>query len=384
MQYIKQYLCRTVAVGLMVLFVLAGWTKQTEASTTTSRLQQAQDKKNEAENNLNDTKENISSLNSERASLQAYVEDLNDQLMSASTQLSELEGLVAEKETQIKETQQALEKAKKAQVEQYAAMKTRIKFMYECGDTAYLELFFSASSFSEFLNKNDYVAKLTEYDRKMLEEYVELQEEIAKEETELQDSKTALKALQADADEKAESVSTVVAEASKNLNEYLDQISEQEKQMMAYEAELNAQNNNIQNLEAELAAQKKLSDASVMSDLSTVTISGGDIDLMAAIIECEAGGESYTGKVAVGAVVLNRVKSSSFPNTVLEVIYQNRQFSPVASGRFAVVLARGANESCYQAARDAMSGVSPVGDKLFFRTPIPGLTGQQIGGHIFY
>jgi spore germination cell wall hydrolase CwlJ-like protein len=88
--------------------------------------------------------------------------------------------------------------------------------------------------------------------------------------------------------------------------------------------------------------------------------------------------------VAVGAVVMNRVKSSSFPTTILEVIYQNKQFSPVASGRFAVVLARGANETCYQAARDAMSGVSPVGDKLFFRTPIAGLVGQKIGGHIFY
>lgn len=58
---------------------------------------------------------------------------------------------------------------------------------------------------------------------------------------------------------------------------------------------------------------------------------------------------------------------------------QKKQFSPVGSGRFALVLARGANESCYQAAQDAMAGASPVGNCLFFRTPIPGLTGQQIG-----
>ena len=123
---------------------------------------------------------------------------------------------------------------------------------------------------------------------------------------------------------------------------------------------------------------------SAMRDLSDVEISAGDLDLMAAIIECEAGGESYTGKVAVGSVVMNRVKSSVFPNTVAGVIYQNKQFSPVGSGRFSVVLARGANASCYEAAQEAMAGAAPVGGCVFFRTPIPGLTGIQIGGHIFY
>ena len=156
---------------------------------------------------------------------------------------------------------------------------------------------------------------------------------------------------------------------------------------MEYEKQLEESENDIATLQAQLEEERKLTQQAALSgfsDLSSISFAAGDIDLLAAIIECEAGGESYTGKVAVGNVVMNRVKSSVFPNTVLEVIYQNRQFSPVGSGRFAIVLARGANESCYQAARDAMAGAAPVGNCLFFRTPIPGLTGIQIGGHIFY
>jgi len=107
--------------------------------------------------------------------------------------------------------------------------------------------------------------------------------------------------------------------------------------------------------------------------------------LLANLIYCEAGGEPYEGQVAVGAVVINRVLSSVFPDTVVGVIYQKKQFSPVGSGRLALALANNkATPSCYQAADEAMSGKTNVGSCLFFRTPIPGLNGIRIGGHIFY
>ena len=108
-------------------------------------------------------------------------------------------------------------------------------------------------------------------------------------------------------------------------------------------------------------------------------------ELLASIIYCEAGNQPYEGQVAVGAVVMNRVMSSVFPDTIVGVIYQNRQFEPVSTGRLALALARDdATSACYQAADAAMGGQTTVGNCLFFRTPIEGLTGQQIGGHIFY
>ena len=104
--------------------------------------------------------------------------------------------------------------------------------------------------------------------------------------------------------------------------------------------------------------------------------------MLAALIECEAGGESYTGKVAVGAVVLNRVRSGSFPNSISEVIYQSGQFSPVSSGKFQNVLSRGARSDCYEAASAALAGENPVGELSVFQQWFR--RGIQIGNQHFY
>lgn len=110
--------------------------------------------------------------------------------------------------------------------------------------------------------------------------------------------------------------------------------------------------------------------------------SSGELDMLAAIIECEAGGEKRVGKVAVGAVVLNRVKSKKFPGTIAKVIKQKGQFSPVRSGKFSRVLARGARKDCYEAARAALNGENPVGNALFFSAGRG--RGRQIGNQHFY
>lgn len=115
---------------------------------------------------------------------------------------------------------------------------------------------------------------------------------------------------------------------------------------------------------------------------SAVNYSASDLDLMAAIIECEAGGESYEGKIGVGAVVMNRIRSSQFPNTLSEVIYQSGQFSPVASGKLASVLSRGASQACYDAARDVFAGANTIGDRLFFHAGSG--EGLTIGNQTFY
>lgn len=115
---------------------------------------------------------------------------------------------------------------------------------------------------------------------------------------------------------------------------------------------------------------------------AATAVSTDELDLLAAIIQCEAGGESHEGKVAVGAVVLNRVRSSSFPNTITDVVYQSGQFSPVASGILSGVLASGARSDCYEAAHDALNGQNPVGDSLYFNSGYG--RGIQIGNQHFY
>ena len=109
-----------------------------------------------------------------------------------------------------------------------------------------------------------------------------------------------------------------------------------------------------------------------------------EVKLLAALIQCEAGGECYEGQVAVGAVVMNRVADPRFPETIAEVIYQSGQFTPVKHGKVDRVLASGnIYESCLQAAREAISGVSNVGTATRFRrgTRADGIVIQH---HVFY
>ena len=113
-----------------------------------------------------------------------------------------------------------------------------------------------------------------------------------------------------------------------------------------------------------------------------VSVSTSDLDLMAAIIECEAGGESYEGKIGVGAVIMNRIRSGEFPNTLSEVIYQSGQFEPTWTGKLSNVLSRGASEACYAAAKDVFAGANTIGDRLFFHAG--GGSGLTIGNQTFY
>ena len=112
-----------------------------------------------------------------------------------------------------------------------------------------------------------------------------------------------------------------------------------------------------------------------------------DLTQLAAIIYCEAGSEPYEGQIGVGAVVMNRVNSGAYPNTVPGVIRASGQFSPVKSGKFDRVLNSGnIPQSCYQAAQEAMSGVSTVGGSTYFKNlaKAGAHAGITIGNHVFW
>ena len=122
--------------------------------------------------------------------------------------------------------------------------------------------------------------------------------------------------------------------------------------------------------------------ASAESEETVTAASSDDLSLLAAIIYCEAGNQSREGKVAVGAVVLNRVASSSFPNNIHDVIYQSGQFTPAYSGSLASALAGGVPGDCVEAAQAALNGENPVGGALYFNTGSG--KGIKIGAHQFY
>lgn len=147
----------------------------------------------------------------------------------------------------------------------------------------------------------------------------------------------------------------------------------------------------VEEEQAMLAAQRKAEQASLRSVSASGStavsgssaVSSNDLTLLSAIIFCEAGGESYAGQVAVGAVVLNRVKSSSFPNSISGVVYQSGQFSPVANGALSRALSNGNYRHCTSAAQAALAGSDNTGGAKFFHR-VNGAAGLVIGNHVFY
>ena len=189
-------------------------------------------------------------------------------------------------------------------------------------------------------------------------------EEAAQLEAEAQAKAAVEEAARAEAEAKAAAEAQAAAEEAARLEaEAQAKAAAEEAARIAAEAQ-----------QAALAAQAA----------QTAAISAEELKLLANIIYCEAGSESYVGKVAVGNVIMNRVKSASQPNTITEVVYAKGQFSPVRNGSLQRALSSDkADATCYQAAIEALAGAQPVGDKLFFRRN-NGRSGQVIGNHVFY
>lgn len=127
----------------------------------------------------------------------------------------------------------------------------------------------------------------------------------------------------------------------------------------------------------EAEAKRKVQKEAIMATADEVTV-------LAALIQCEAGGESYEGQVAVGSVVMNRVRSARFPNSIKEVIYAPGQFTPANSTKMTnLVLNGNIYESCRLAAAEVIGGYCNVGDCLYFRRA-GNKEGLIIGNHVFY
>ena len=377
-----------IALALMAGVLFCDVPSIVYAATTQEQLEEALEEKEELDNEIDQNQETLDNLEGVSADLQADLRDLNTQLTEISDRLTQLNGQIAQKELEITETEAALEEARATEAWQYTCMVERIQYIYEKGETDYLDILFSAGSFSALLNSKDYLSAIAEYDQKMMEDYKATRILIEEKEALLRQEKAELEDLVLAAETEKSKIAGLISQTSDKINANEDEIAAAEEKMKQLEAEKKQKEEDIEALRKKIEEEKRLSQLALNStwrDISEIEFADGDLRLLASIIYCEAGGEPYEGKLAVGAVVINRVLSSRYPDTVVEVIYQRKQFSPVGSGRLELVLATNrATESCYRAAEEAMSGVTNVGSCLYFRTPIPGLTGINIGGHVFY
>ena len=210
-------------------------------------------------------------------------------------------------------------------------------------------------------------------------EEVQAAEEAARIEAEAQAKAAAEEAARAEAEAKAAAEAQAAAEEAARLEAEAQAKAAEEAAQLEAEAQAKAAAEEAARIAAE-AQQAALAAQAAQ----TAAISAEELKLLANIIYCEAGSESYVGKVAVGNVIMNRVKSASQPNTITEVVYAKGQFSPVRNGSLQRALSSDkADAACYQAAIEALAGAQPVGGKLFFRRN-NGRSGQVIGHHVFY
>lgn len=148
----------------------------------------------------------------------------------------------------------------------------------------------------------------------------------------------------------------------------------------------------IEAIEAREAAEKAAKEAAEAAQLEAtrnqlkdaVLASASELNILAALVQCEAGGESYEGQLAVASVVMNRVRCAAYPNSITDVIYASGQFTPANSTKMSnLALSGNIKASCLQAAQEAINGVCNVGDALHFRRA-GSKSGIVIGNHVFW
>lgn len=318
--------------------------------------------------------ENVNTLEQKTNELQNQLDKLNNELNTLSAEITSLTSQIDESNAALEKAALDLEAAKLNEELQYDAMKQRIKFMYENGNTSLLHMIFSSESMADFLNNTAFVQNITEYDRKMLSEFQNSRINVEEKNTELEQEQERLAELQASLNTRYEELNAAIASTSDNLQVSEDALA---KAKAAQEAASNA------NVSSSANTSSSSSDS---SSSETTEVSSSDLVLLAAILQCEAGTTNYDALLAVATIIMNRVSSSRYPNTLYDVIYQSGQFSPTWNGSLKRVLANGPSSLCYQAAQDALNGsrLSSVSGCYSFRAASTGHYGTVVGGNVFF
>lgn len=221
-----------------------------------AEISDAKELKKQLQSSLTDIKKVKEELEQSKESLKLYVEQLDGQLATIQEKIADLKNKIAEKEEEIAQTETELEAAIADQENQYAAMKQRIRFMYEAGDTLYMEMIFSADSFGDMLNKAEYIEMLSAYDRKMLDEYVATRKLVELYMEQLEEDRAYLEEAKAGVESEEASLNSLIDEKKKTIEQVSSDIDTKEAAIAEYEAELKEQNETIAMLEKIVAEEK--------------------------------------------------------------------------------------------------------------------------------
>ncbi len=229
-----------------------------------------EDQKAALQNGRSNLQSIVNGLEATKNEMSAYVAELDAQVASIQSNIDSLNEMIEAKEAEIAQTQEELIQAEQVAADQYEAMKERIQFMYEQGDTLYLEMILDADSFADMLNKADYIEQLSAYDRRKLEEYqliveyTELcKEELLSEQELLEEARTA-------AEEEQNNLNALIDEKEVQITAYESDIATKEQAIREYDAEIAEQNEIIAALEAQIAAEQ-----SALAEATRLKYDGG-------------------------------------------------------------------------------------------------------------
>ena len=223
-------------------------------ATTISGVKKEQQK---TQNNLNSVNQQITAIQSNQAQAQEELDQLSDQLVDILTSIDICQDEIAVKEKEIEQAKKDYEDARKKEEDQYASMKKRIQFMYEQGDSAYLQVLLESQNYADMVNKADYIESLYEYDKQLLAGYVESKNQVAELKGRLEDEEADLEASNYELQQEEAVLQTLVDEQKKTVADFDAQLASAKKKAASYKQQLEDQTAQIKKLEEEAAAKKK-------------------------------------------------------------------------------------------------------------------------------
>ena len=223
-------------------------------ATTISGVKKEQQK---TQNNLNSVNQQITAIQSNQAQAQEELDQLSDRLVDILTSIDICQDEIAVKEKEIEQAKKDYEDARKKEEDQYASMKKRIQFMYEQGDSAYLQVLLESQNYADMVNKADYIESLYEYDKQLLVGYVESKNQVAELKGRLEDEEADLEASNYELQQEEAALQTLVDEQKKTVADFDAQLASAKKKAASYKQQLEDQTAQIKKLEEEAAAKKK-------------------------------------------------------------------------------------------------------------------------------
>lgn len=327
--------------------------------------------------------DDIESLENATSNLENQLNTINSELYSISEEISNIQMQIEVTAAEIERTKAALAEAQANEDAQYEDMKTRIKYMYETGNTSLLQMLFSADSMTDFLNKADFIQNISQYDREMLEELQSVRQKVEDEEKTLQEQQDSLVSLEDELVVKQDELKAQAEATAVDLAEYQQRLADAraaEAARLAAEAQAAATEASSSG-----GGQQSTGGTTVNND-SSMSVEASELDVFAAILDCEALPE-YNCMLAVATVIMNRVYSPNFPNTISGVVYAPGQFQPVSTGKLERTLANGPSSLAYTVAQDALNGarVQEVSNCYYFLyAPSTSRQGVVIGDNLFF